>query len=311
MDATQPLWVLFNLSSIADTHTIETSDGRQVGGGSPHRQVYTWVAFFKIDGDTVFVNEGFRLEGTAIGVATPGNHGDLGDTGDMAGNSTQVISIPPEIGQFRTVLRPIPLKVPLSNISSVPGAVGCVALLIEDGGLPGHAVAQGHEAFNHALQTQLDQIIGTLGLAKHSTTDDDVAAMTKAISDAVESAIKDDLSFWEKLFALFVDQDKDVGHSLFQFSGADLAIAPPTGVPLLDSFSVGGTGTATDGNGNSIGYVTDVETYGLQGAIFCHSLPSSLRRFLQSQQLSAAAGVRAGMQLQFSGVRTWMESALW
>jgi len=313
MDPTLPLRVLICLSSIVDTLTISSMDGaEEVGGGTAHKQVFLWTTFFKIDGDTAFVNESLNLQGTATVIRTPGNHGDLGSTDRFTANDGAItISIPAQLGQFHTVLKPIPLKVPLGDIKNVSGAVGCVALLIEEGALPDEAVARGHEAFNSAMQTQLNQIIGTLGLSKQSPSPDDITSMTKAISDAVESAIKDDLSFWQKIVALLLGADELVGHALFQFSGSDLTKAPATGLPLRDLFSIGGAGPATDTSGNPQGDVSISESYELNGLIFCDPFDLRLRRFLQSQRLVAANGIRSRMQPRFSSVRTWMASALW
>jgi hypothetical protein len=311
MDPTQPLRVLINLGSFVDTLEISSTDGQEVGGDTPHKKVFLWTAFFKIDGDTTFVNEGLNLQGTATVVGTPGNHGNLGSTDRFTGSGVATISILPQLGQFRTILQPIPLRAPIGNIKNVPGAVGCVALLIAEGGLPDEAVAKGHDAFNSSMQTQLDQIIATLGVGKPAPFPDDITSMTQAISDAVESTVKKNLSFWQKLAAFFLGQNEIVGHALFQFSGSDLAKAPATGLPLQDLFSIGGTGQGTDSSGNPVGGEVSIsEFYQLNGLISCDPFDLSLKRFLQSQRLIFTQGIRSFMQPRFSSVRNWMASAL-
>jgi hypothetical protein len=294
------------------TIKIESTNGAGEGSEAQHKKVYLWTAFFKIDGDMVSVNEALNLEGTATVVGTPGNHGDLGDTGgDTANNVTVTIPIPTQIGQFRSVLKPIPLKRPIGNISSAPGAIGCVVLLLAEGAVPNQAIAKGHDAFNSGLQDQLNQIVATLGLSKQEPSQDDVDSMTKAISDQVEKTIKDNLSFWEKLGALFLGADEMIGHSLFRFSATDLAKAPATGLPLHDLLVTGGAGAASDPSGNPVAEVSVTQSYELNGVIFCDPLDASLRRFLDSQRLNGTQGIRGFMRPRFLSVKDWMASVPW
>jgi len=67
---------------------------------------------------------------------TPGNHGNLGahdvDPGDD-------VPIPPALGEFSTVLTPMPVDgMPDKNVS---GVIGCIAILLEEDETPAHAVA--------------------------------------------------------------------------------------------------------------------------------------------------------------------------
>jgi len=312
MDPTQPLSVTINLNSFLDTVKITATDGAQIGGGAQHKQVYLWTLFFKIDGDTVSVNASLNLEGNATVVPTSGNHGDLGRTDQFTDNEAGVkISIPAHLGQFRTILQPIPLKVPIAGINSVPGNVGCVVVLLADGGLPDDAVAKGHDAFDSTFHSQLDQIIPTLGPAKKEPSPDDIKSMTQAISDAVESAIQGNVNFWHKIFALLFDRDQPIDQALLKFSGDDLAKAPATGLPIRNLFTTGGAGQATDPDGKPVAEVSVTEFYELNGSVFCHQTDAALSRFLQSQRMVASPGIKALMLPRFSSVRSWMASAVW
>jgi hypothetical protein len=312
MDAGQSLRVLFHLTSIQDTIRIASTSGAGEGTAAQHKPVFLWTVFFKIDGDTTVVNESLRLEGTATVVGTPGNHGDLGKTNSVTPPGVTVtIPIPAQLGQFGTVLKPIPLNKPIANVQSVPGAVGCVALLIEEGDIPADAVAKGHDALNSTLQIQLNQIITTLGITKQQPTPDDISAMTQAVSDAVESAIKNSLSSWQKIVAVVLGADEMLGHSLFEFMGDKLAQAPPSGIVLHDLYQSGGAGSASDPSGTVIDDVSITQDYDLNGVLFCDPLNSSLTRFLQSQSLPLDRGIRSLMQPQFASVKTWMASVPW
>src|SRR5206468_856288 len=87
-------------------HCFEEGDG--IGSAEP----YLWTVFFKIDGDTTFVNSEFVLQGTATVVGTPGNHGDLPNHDVDPG---ETIAIPAVMGEFSSQLKPIPLQVPVGD----------------------------------------------------------------------------------------------------------------------------------------------------------------------------------------------------
>jgi hypothetical protein len=314
MDPTQPLRVRLNLNNLLDTAqaTLTQSDGQAHDPvNAPHKQVFLWTAFFKIDGDTAMVDERLDLRGTATVVGSPGDHGDLGRTGGEATNNQAiVINIPPRLGRFRTVLKPIPLKVPILGVNNVPAVVGCVGVLWEEGSLSDEALATGHAAFNDAIQSELDKLIQTLSVSKQEPTREDIDAISSAVSDRVESSIKDDLNFWQKLQALLAS-DKPLGNATFRFSGRQLASALPAGLPIQDQIVVlGGAGDASDANGNPIGVASVTETYQINGTAFCDPFDISLRRFIQSEQLTQAPGLRSLMRPQFDSVRNWTESVL-
>jgi hypothetical protein len=62
------------------------------------------------------------------------NHGDLGDTYDPGD-----IAIPSQIGEYRTVLQPIP--VPSFPGMNVGGAIGCIPVLLYQNGTPDQRAA--------------------------------------------------------------------------------------------------------------------------------------------------------------------------
>src|SRR5437762_12880641 len=90
------------------------------GDGPGNAEPYLWNVFFKIDGDTTFVTNALALKGTATVIGTPGNHGNLNNTDVDAGDN---VAIPASIGEFHTLMRPIPLQQPIGNVPDVPGAI--------------------------------------------------------------------------------------------------------------------------------------------------------------------------------------------
>ena len=215
MDPNQPMRVAI---ALRDMNITTEQDP-----GSPPTvpATYLWTVLFKIDGDTVTLNPDlpFNLQGTATVSGPPGNQGDLGDTqviGDVA--------IPPQIGDFRTVLQPI---VP----GGLAGQIGCLFILLAMNETPRAAVAQGYNALINALQTGLNNVIPTLGLAKKQPTQDDIKAIKQGITDAVSSAISANVSIWQFL-ASAGNEDFVVGTVLLTYSGNDLVNFPPAGSPF-------------------------------------------------------------------------------
>ena len=137
--------------------------------------------------------------------------------------------IPPEIGDFLTVLKPIPLDPPVLGVQNVPGYIGCITVLLEEDKTPNSAVASGHEALNNAIQNELNSLIHTLDVLHPEPTEEEIEQIKKNISSAVENAIRDEVSVWDWLGGVG-NQDEKIGSAIFRFSQTDVKSAGVAGI---------------------------------------------------------------------------------
>ena len=207
---------------LKDVHCFDEGDGP--GSAEP----YLWTVFFKIDGDTAKVNSALKLEGTATVVGSPGNHGNLPNHDVDEG---ETVAIPAAIGEFNTTLKPIPLETPILGKDSVGGAIGCIAVLMEEDGTPNSAVAKGHNALNSAVQSELNRLISTLGVTQQEPSDQDIKDIEAKVGNAVENAIREDVSVWDWLGA-FGNMDDKIGSVVFKFSHSQLENGGSSGLEL-------------------------------------------------------------------------------
>jgi hypothetical protein len=160
-------------------------------------QLYLWVIFFKIDGESVTLEltqtpQGptFNLQGTAIISDRPGDRGDL----QRKSPDVQFLFAPVELGVFRTTLKQISpgpsIPAPLAAlIPPIPGTIGCVALVVYHFNLSDDVIAQGHAALNSSFQQQINQFIPTLGVNKQTVTQADINTIQAAIVSNVTNTI--------------------------------------------------------------------------------------------------------------------------
>lgn len=286
---------------------------QQIGGasGSPNVAfgMYLWTVFFKVDGDTVRINESFNAQGTATVVGTPGDHGDLAGTGD-----SNLVSIPAANGYFRTVLTPIPVQ---NFATTVPGALGCVVILMAQNDTPSDAVAQGHQALNSSLQQALDALIPTLGIKNPTVTQDDINAIQQQVSAAVSGAIKDTLTIWDKILTVLdlTVQDSVIGTLIYLFSPTDLTESLPTGILLQNGYQ-NGQATQTEiqfavaGAGPFLG-PTPFVTLTFQGRVVADPYPLSLTRILARLGLTSVRQAMASTPVPFQppgSVENWIDA---
>lgn len=202
------------------------------GDGIGNAEPYLWTVFFKVDGETLVVESGGSvapyLQGTPTVTGTPGNHGNLGTTDVDEGDD---VAIPAIIGEYRTILKPIPLTTPILGLSEVSGMIGCILVLMEEDNTSNAAIALGHEALDRTVRDKLTEVLGTLSISKTEPSDDDIAAMTEQIGSAVESAIGHGVSVFDWISG-FGNMDDQIGSALFKFSHKQLEESGGASIPF-------------------------------------------------------------------------------
>jgi hypothetical protein len=202
------------------------------GDGPGNAEPYLWTVFFKVDGDTLVVNSDAGvapyLQGAPTVVGTPGNHGNLGTTDVDEGDN---VGIPAIIGEYRTIMKPIPLTTPILGLTEVGGLIGCIVVLMEEDNTSNAAIALGHEALDRTVRDKLAEVLGTLSISKTEPSDEDIAAMTDQIGAAVESAVGHGVSVFDWIVG-FGNMDDKIGTALFKFSHKQLELSAGAPIPF-------------------------------------------------------------------------------
>lgn len=191
---------------------------RDEGDGPGNAEPYLWSVFFKLDGETMVVNSDGPappfVQGFPTVAGTPGNHGNLGNTDVDEGDT---VPIPAIIGEFHTVLKPIPLTTPIGSVAEVGGVVGCIVVLMEEDETPSAAIQRGHESFDRNVRDRLAEAAGSLSFNHPTLTEAEVQALSDRIGDAVRDSIADGVSVLDWIFA-FGNMDDQIGSAVFFFS---------------------------------------------------------------------------------------------
>ena len=138
-----------------------------------------------------------------------------------SGRSAEDVPIPAVIGEFNTRLRPIPLVVPIGDVTEVGGAVGVITVLMEQDNTSNADVAEGHRVLDRAVRDALNALIPTLDAGNQEVSEEQIEAMKEQIGAAVTAAIEDNVSAGEWLKG-FGNMDDEIGSEVFRFSHAEL-----------------------------------------------------------------------------------------
>jgi hypothetical protein len=202
------------------------------GDGPGSAEPYLWTVFFKVDGDTAIVNtddlDHVFVQGVPTVVTTPGNHGNLGTSDVDEGDD---VGIPAIIGEYRTILKAIPLTTPVLGQSEVGGMIGCLVVLMEEDNTSDSDAARGHERLDSSVRDKLGELLGTLSISKPEPTQEDINKMTDQIGSAVKDAIKDGVSVVEWLLG-FGNMDDQIGSAVFRFSHNELEAGGGGAIPF-------------------------------------------------------------------------------
>lgn len=211
--ARENLFVRIELDRI---HCHDEGDG--LGSAEP----YLWTIFFMIDGSTVEVTPALTLDGAATTVPTPGSHGNLGGPGSDV-NDGDDVPIPEVIGQWQTIMLPIPVAESLGGLADdVGGAVGVITVLMEEDNVTDDGADAGHDGLNGAAREAINKIVATRTLTNQEVSDEEIAGFEDQISAAVEAAVSDQQNAFENVWS-WLNPDDTIGFKAFIFSHDTLA----------------------------------------------------------------------------------------
>lgn len=205
---------LFTRVELTRIHCHDEGDGP--GSAEP----YLWAVFFAVGGSTITVSPSLALVGEAITQFTPGSHGNLVNTDVDDGED---IPIPPSIGEWQTVLKPIPVPDSLSDVvDDVGGVAGVVVVLMEEDNVSDDGAEAGHEAFNDAVRAAINQVVATRTVSNQDISDEELAAFEKQVASAVEDAVASQQNVFENVWS-WLNADDTIGFKAFIFPHDDLA----------------------------------------------------------------------------------------
>ena len=179
-----------NLSKI---HCNEESD---FFGAEP----YLWTLFFYTDIITIPGSDGVVVTHTPHQTSTTrGMYPNGIEEGDE-------IVVPTTMGEF---------DVTLDSGNSGVSLLGCLFALIDERNTDADAIKAGHVAFGTSAHVALNELVATKILAEDKApTADEIKAMSTFIANAVETAIRNKLSWWDYLD----QQDRFVGSGFKVFT---------------------------------------------------------------------------------------------
>jgi hypothetical protein len=118
-------------STAASRDEIRSLHCHEEGDGFGSSEAYLWTIYFKIDGDSVFLGDDLFLHGNCSLFPTPGSHGNLGDSDIDAGDD---VPVPSTIGEFHTMLNPIPVPAWVRDVFGVEDIGGVVGVAVRADG---------------------------------------------------------------------------------------------------------------------------------------------------------------------------------
>lgn len=190
------------------------------GDGPGSAEPYLWTVFFKVDGENVAVNSALSLTGEGTIQVTPGSHGNLPNSDVDDGED---IAVPSSIGEWQSVLQPIPVPDSLSGVvDDVGGVLGVVAVLMEEDNVTDDGAEAGHQALNQAVRDAISQVIATRTVTNQDVSDEELAAFEEQITQSVRDAIADQQNFFANIWS-WLNADDTIGFRVFTFTHDRLA----------------------------------------------------------------------------------------
>lgn len=210
MSGSLRVWASFD--EIGWTNYIYAVEGR--GPFSSVESPYLWTTFFKMDGESIQINNRGKLLGYPIVAATRGGCGNLGVARI---ESSQRVPIPPSIGRWSDTLLAIPGIAGRERLRAIDtiAIVGVATVLMRENGLSAHRTEVAHRILNHTVRAAI------VGLFPGSNVHDVTALLPGRVARAVVVAEKSWRNKWpeEKYF------DQVIDHATFMWSISSTGIA--------------------------------------------------------------------------------------
>lgn len=198
--------------------------------GWGNAEPYLWVLFFKIDGETIRFGDRLSLEGAATIERRNGGHGNLLNEDVAAGDN---VAIPSGLGEWSTILVPIPLTEGAkrvvsgfdNNIRDFAGTIGVLCILMEEDTLSDSSILAGYDALVSTFTNELNREISAINAFNRQINEDTIK---NAVSNAVEGAIRNDLSILQSIWTWVLGADQQIGQRTFKFDHDQLFPKSPT-----------------------------------------------------------------------------------
>jgi len=179
--------------------------------------------FFKVDGDNVNFS---NIPSTVIGVSsTSGSHNNL--TSEEGIDAVRVLSIPSNVGSFRTILKTIRGLDPSLPITRNATVLAFAVMAWDEDGTSDGAIEAGRHAAVNTIQTEVTKAVRALKAP-------DPVAIQNAVEKSVKEAITSAEDWWN-LPGIF-DPDDFLGSQSTQFTFATLAAAKGSTIPISMRF---------------------------------------------------------------------------
>src|SRR5580765_5873000 len=180
------IWVDVRLATL---HCLQEGDGW--GSGEP----YLWGLAFRIDGadvrQTAVVGADGQtrqfLRGKLDFWFTRGSHGNLWVDDVDAGDTVKI----PGSMTWRTSLEPIALSIQGRSIQ-LPGILGVLTVLLDEGNVADHAAEAGHQTFNQRISAGIQRFVDTLDLNEVAVTA--AVAASQATGKTIDKLTQDEIT---------------------------------------------------------------------------------------------------------------------
>ena len=243
-------------TALQNVHCFDEGDG--IGNAEP----YLWPVFFKIDGDS-FAVESVGLIGFPVIESRNGHHGNLGDTDVDAGDD---VPVPPELGEYQTTLKPIPVNDPTFKQligDDLPGIAGVAAVMMEQDGWPDSLADTGYAALTNAITLAVAQVAAGFQHATHQPTKDEIdaaiATVKQKAAGMVHDAIKGEMSGWQLLwYGTFGNNDDTIGSEVWTVTHDDFLHDDGSTTPVIDFVRHWDSNEAGDGDWQLSGSFTGI-----------------------------------------------------